>query len=303
MTKFSQFLKESIAPQSFTESKESINELREFIRVNCKPFLRSKLFQMYGDGEFIYRGLVSATNEVAMIKTVRVKDETSSGRNPLNTSMKLHNAADSFFEDKFGHYYRSSSVFCTMDEEVASNYGPAYAIIPIGDFDVCQSKVVNDLTTFMRINGYMSDVFIDKLVENRTNFKKVLSIILMGLPNSEIESVTNELLKAKNHEVVDTLEIVLWAMIQDRTMVQGFTEDDVNLKFENLRRNFSTVIENCSKFSVMKELLYVLLQNCEYQENSYPLHGENEIMLKCESYLAVNSSLFSRPHYLLESFS
>jgi hypothetical protein len=70
-------------------------------------------------------------------------------RIPKNTSIQLHSAFSAWFIKKFSLDYRSKSIFCTGDINVAQGYvNSSSALIklaPIKDFRVCYSPKCKDL--------------------------------------------------------------------------------------------------------------------------------------------------------------
>jgi len=85
----------------------------------------------------IYRGFLD-------IPAVGVIKKTRKNRTPRNLDEILHNRADECFCAIFGIRFRSQSLFCTGNIEVAKKYGSAAKIMPIGNYEVCWSSKCSD---------------------------------------------------------------------------------------------------------------------------------------------------------------
>lgn len=67
-------------------------------------------------------------------------------RKPRDTLPAIHTNVNAAFERVFHYPYRTASVFGTLDDGVAFNYGMPASIIPIGQYTVCYSDKIHDLT-------------------------------------------------------------------------------------------------------------------------------------------------------------
>lgn len=63
----------------------------------------------------------------------------------MDTDIKIHEAADRWFFDKFGIYARSSSLICTTDYSQANSYGRiTYRVVPSVSSPIIYSDSVRD---------------------------------------------------------------------------------------------------------------------------------------------------------------
>lgn len=77
-------------------------------------------------------------------------------RRPLNTHIESHDIANKWFLEKFGIKFRSHSLFCTGNREVANQYRgidneytKLISIAPVGYYKVCYSKKCDDFYTHL----------------------------------------------------------------------------------------------------------------------------------------------------------
>lgn len=103
----------------------------------------------------LFRGMRNFEGNEKIIKTRKY-------RKPLHTPEHIHKEADAIFENKFGIKFRSQSVFCTSDIDVASAYGDIVVRVePIGDYKVCWSPTCSDFTDIMNTNMNVSQFIIN----------------------------------------------------------------------------------------------------------------------------------------------
>lgn len=106
----------------------------------------------------LFRGMHNFIGNEIIVTTRR-------DRRPLHTPINIHEEADIIFQEKFGIKFRSQSVFCTGDLDVATSYGNTIVRIePIGDYEICWSPLCEDFTEitntdynvkeFIEINNY-----------------------------------------------------------------------------------------------------------------------------------------------------
>ena len=110
------------------------------IRRYCKPFIMNNHTSLT-NGDFLYRG-VSKSKDAGFAISGSVRTD----RIPRDTSQQWHNTLDLFFANQFGTRYRSSALFGTTSVYEASGYGSAYVIFPKGDYKICYSEVIEDVT-------------------------------------------------------------------------------------------------------------------------------------------------------------
>jgi len=68
-----------------------------------------------------------------------------SSRRPRDSSSSQHDAADAWFEQKFGVYARSKSLFASGNKHSLSDYGDTYIVLPKGHMSVIWSPKVDDM--------------------------------------------------------------------------------------------------------------------------------------------------------------
>jgi hypothetical protein len=82
-------------------------------------------------------------------------------RNPKDTPLPIHQAAGAWFSESFGLDYRSRSLFCTSDINIAMGYlsekSSLIKIIPEGDFSICFSRLCTDLYGALQFSGLIFD--------------------------------------------------------------------------------------------------------------------------------------------------
>lgn len=147
------------------EKEETINsrnpqELADLIKRDCKKWLN----EVSDISEYkIFRGTNSIMKRP---ESILYKKDVRKNRQPKDTSKAVHDIFDEYFEKNFGWKMRSESLFVTGDESIASEYGYAYMVLPIGDYNYCWSPKVPDLT------GYF-EYEVRKRVQNAYNEKKI----------------------------------------------------------------------------------------------------------------------------------
>jgi hypothetical protein len=120
------------------QTPTNLNQLKLFLSSNCQPYLT----QFKNCRKPLLRGMKPAID--VFIVTTPV------GRAPSNTPIKFHTIADDWFNENFGHRYRSNAVFCTGRRKQAEAYGSPHWVFPIGEFKMCWSPQVKDLYFLIR---------------------------------------------------------------------------------------------------------------------------------------------------------
>jgi len=121
--------------QYLNEKELSKEEILALIEKGCKPFLRD--WRKLKIDKFLLSG--RDDNDFFAKKQVR-KD-----RKPMDTPLHSHKLMDDWFHEKFGVRSRSNAVFCSFNKEIASFYGYAFLIFPIGNYKAVSSKTIGDL--------------------------------------------------------------------------------------------------------------------------------------------------------------
>ena len=124
------------------QTELSAAELIEALPRDCAIALR--LFKASKDR--LYRGLVGYHTNRKMI--------TRTDRKPRDSNTYSHELYNRLLSIFGGHSsWRSSSVFVTTNVHVASEYGSPYVVIPIGDFEMLTSNVIDDPYDLLDVNN------------------------------------------------------------------------------------------------------------------------------------------------------
>lgn len=105
---------------------------------DCQPYLK----EINGIEEryLAQHGSKALISDDAKILTVR------DDRRPKDTDIRVHNAVNDFFEEKFGWRAREKGIFVTGSINRATAYGESYLVFPIGEFKYLWSREISDLT-------------------------------------------------------------------------------------------------------------------------------------------------------------
>ncbi len=137
------------------------------VEKNCQPFLRQIDYDL--SAYTLYRGMFD-------IKATFFKMPTIQDRVPKNTPKIAHETIDDWCEENFGVKFRSTSLFCSGDEEQVTTYGDTVAIFPIGDFNTLYSKKVYDMYLSLK-NAFRGERSaykdIDQLTDNPKPFSQM----------------------------------------------------------------------------------------------------------------------------------
>jgi len=120
-----------------TEIRASELELESIlylIKRDCKPFLK----RVKGAKEFLWRGMDRRLDIITKIVPRK-------NRAPKDTPQEVHDILDDLFRSRFGWKARSEGVFCYARKGSAEGYGTAHMVFPIGDWTFLWNGEVNDL--------------------------------------------------------------------------------------------------------------------------------------------------------------
>ena len=119
-----------------------IKNLADQIKKECKPFLKDNMSQIL-NGKYLCHSteLTSALrhDEEKFFHVIKLKKS----RSPRDTDDEYHNAANAYFEKKFGVKFRSKSIF-TFPNFANDSYGSPFIVFPVGEYKVCYSPKVYD---------------------------------------------------------------------------------------------------------------------------------------------------------------
>lgn len=112
---------------------ETIPKIVNFIRTNCQPWLNAS------NKQFIYRGVPKIPREyTSFTKKTRVS------RKPKDSSLEQHKSLNFLINLAGGIANRSNSIFCTKSKATARDYGTAFVVLPIGNFNYTWSPIWKD---------------------------------------------------------------------------------------------------------------------------------------------------------------
>lgn len=91
----------------------------------------------------LYRGTKNGTKSFKKIKP-------RSDRIPMDSSLEFHNVIDSLYKEKTGYALRSSSIFCSLNMDIASCYNNSstndpFVVVPIGAYKLFMHDGIHDM--------------------------------------------------------------------------------------------------------------------------------------------------------------
>lgn len=228
---------------------EYLATVAEQIRQACGPFIQANR-QALLSGQFMYRGIKGAhSSELAIEGTVRTD------RIPRDTPNHWHVVLDKFFQQQFGITYRSSALFATTDINNTVNYGAPFVIFPKGEFKMCYSPIIDDIT--VDLAGGVSN--------SGTGLSPAVVKIIMSIPPEEIQRASRSL----------DMNINDWP---------EFMQAIRDFSHQRIRPYYGLGYEDY--FPDM--LASVLLPKLRYQETQrFTDAGDSEIMVKCNEYYGI----------------
>lgn len=171
--------------------------IEELIISKCDRYL-NRLREIYtstGNKTALYRGVPNKVED-GKVYTFRSRSV------PMNTNPIVHDISNRWFNDKFGIYARTETLFTTANKRQASEYGEVHYVFPVGGFSTIHSPKYNDL-------------FIDM---NRRKIKEIL--LSYGIDEDEIPS------RSKFYEVLiethpEELEKAIFQFLDNGDYVKG----------------------------------------------------------------------------------
>ena len=112
-------------------------EVVENIKKNCQPFIKEWGGVPHPD-QALYRGIDIVWPHYIF--------NTQPKRKPMGMNLKAQSELDDFFQQEYGHKYRSEYVvFCTGNEAHTQMFGEPHVIFPVGNFSYLWSPDINDI--------------------------------------------------------------------------------------------------------------------------------------------------------------
>ncbi len=236
--------------------------------LNCTPYVAQCMDQLT-HGRMLVRGM-GHLNVGNIIKNV-VKN-----RRPVDTPIALHTMLDDSFQRHFGHAYRSNAVFASNNTG-QTYYGKRYAIFPIGKYSAVYSTTINDLY------DAITSGFSDRISQpNGISDGDCLDILKTELSTEEIDALMDEAAHHPSGLLIRrafTARGLLSTIIADNSGGEGDIGYDT-IGSARINRLISLTIDRIIAFNYIKTSdLSSYLQN----STTHP-----EVMIQCNSYLAVN---------------
>lgn len=124
---------DQILKEETIDPNSSIEQILEFIQMNCKQFLKLNS----NDTVRLYRG--EQKNVPVFIKEIRTN------RAPTDLSVETHNYINQKLKAAGFKLNRSDTMFTTGDKLTAQGYGTLYRVYPMDMFSFIWNPEVNDL--------------------------------------------------------------------------------------------------------------------------------------------------------------
>lgn len=117
----------------------NIEDIISFIELNCKPYLDENPEWLEKP---LFRGVNGYTEKVSV-------HSYPINREPRDTNKLIHKILINAFKQAGFKANRDNSIFCSFNKETADTYSKAhnsnFVVFPIGNFDYCFSRSINDL--------------------------------------------------------------------------------------------------------------------------------------------------------------
>lgn len=236
--------------QERTVEAIEIDMLRQQIRKQCQPYLRAV------KGNFghraMYRGMEGVSN-FRLYRTLPLR----SNRNPVSSSIQLHDILDSTIETLAGFKARSNSLFVTGNILNAQEYGETFLIFPIGDFKFVWSPLIADayssldyFPTFMR-DTTLAGIFAQYLFENDylpDNSVQGARIWILTISKDEYYDILEDFMSKNIDKLYKNDDLAAGLNSMNEIMLGGFNEF-IAVKLEDFYKDYaferySTAVES-----------------------------------------------------------
>ena len=146
-----------------------LENIAKTIARDCAPFINNNWTDLQ-NGKVLYRGVKGADN----LRDFFIKGNVRTDRAPRDTPTPWHNLMDEYFKKTFNYPYRSASMFAYMGSAMSvGDFGIPYAVFPIGDYDICYSPIISDMTLDLATNW---DSYAIKRMLDRMSFDDVKNV-------------------------------------------------------------------------------------------------------------------------------
>lgn len=226
------------------------DNIADKIRAHCQPFLQANSDALQNH-QFLFRGVKGATSLV-------IQGDVRNDRTPRDTPLVWHKALDQFFVNQFNWPYRSAALFATSNINNAYDYGKPYAIFPIGEFKICYSPIVEDIT--MDLAGGENAI--------STGISSKIQSVIKSIPANEIKNAARTYNMSMNDWTDFFLALMDFNANRPHTASGPGYED-----------NFPTMLTE------------FLLPRLGYTETRHLSDtGQSEVMIHCNSYYGIRNS-------------
>lgn len=135
MTRLKSYIREETGTEEMIVRK--IDAFKKLVNKTCKPWLTATK----GCPQPVaYRGMRAGMNA----KNIVINKPVRQDRRPLDTAKDISEPIDKAFEEMFGWKGRSNAVFVSGEEMMATDYGRANLIFPMGSFKFIWSPIIDD---------------------------------------------------------------------------------------------------------------------------------------------------------------
>jgi len=243
------------------------NKIGDLLKAECGAFIENNRTSLE-NGDYLYRGINRADMSTDMIIKGTVRDD----RVPRDTPKTYHKLMDKFFMNEFGFPYRTASLFTTTKISTTYDYGAPFLIFPIGDYTLCYSPLILDVTLDVAGGGYSSGGVSDalKAVVNSLDDTKI---------RTEGASLGLKLYSKTSLYGAIQLFQTFYQAVPSGSKLSYILEDDVDF------------------YEAMKQFIVdVILPDCGYRETQqYGNADDSEVMVRCQTYYGLT---YNRPHSL-----
>lgn len=146
---------------------------------DCKPFLG----ELGWSGPFLYRGIDEKRTQKHF-----TRQPVRKNRRPMDTPQEMHQAADNWFVEHYGYPFRRAGLFTTGNINQAVDYGRAYMVFPIGDFQYVWSPGHYELLFTKLLSAY---------------WRALDSWNMTKMSEQDAQKITNKILDAGNYQSSD----------------------------------------------------------------------------------------------------
>ncbi len=306
-----------------SSGKTSLQEILNILWDKCNPFLKDLLSKSKFGGDFLYSGRHETKDYYE--RNVR-KDRT-----PKDMDEDVHTELDGIFKQKFGWKPRSNSIFVSGDVSTASKYGDSiYMIFPVNKYRYLWSLKVEDL--YVTIDGGI-DNYYEFIEEFEMHHEEEMTEDLSNEYEREYSESNN---KGRYEYTSFELPVLHSEYNVSKEKAQQYFESEIQryndltsggsdkymdemvfdpdsmewepeVSFEDYIYDFrhDYWIEREEKGDIKNEWLLELAEKFDDYIGSYKttdinkaIDSQNEIMLNCKSYIAVND----RYDHLMSSY-